>query len=85
MSEVKVLKFWATWCKPCTTLSTQLEGLDITNYNIDDTESQKVASKYKIRSIPTLIFLKDEQEVHRHSGVISKSEYLETLKKLNAE
>lgn len=83
MNEVKVLKFWAPWCKPCTTLSTMLEGLDITNHNIDDEGSQKLASKYRIRSVPTLVFLKDGEEVHRHAGIISKSEYLKTLDKLN--
>lgn len=83
MSEIKVLKFWAPWCKPCTALSTMLEGLDITSHNIDDAETSPLVEKFKIRNIPTLIFLKDGEEVHRHAGIITKTVYLETLERLN--
>jgi thioredoxin 1 len=83
MSEIKVLKFWAPWCKPCTALSTQLEGLDITSYNIDEEESVELVSKFRIRNIPMLVFLKDDEEIHRHAGLITKPVYLATLEKLN--
>lgn len=84
MSEIKVLKFWAPWCKPCTALSTELEGLDITSYSVDDEESRELVSKFRIRNIPMLIFLKDDEEIHRHSGLIRKNVYLATLEKLNS-
>lgn len=83
MSEIKVLKFWAPWCKPCTALSTMLEGLDITNHNIDDEKASPLVEKFKIRNIPTLVFLKDGGEVHRHAGLITKTLYLEILEILN--
>lgn len=83
MNEIKVLKFWAPWCKPCTTLSTMLEGLDITSHNIDYAETNPLVVKFKIRSVPTLVFLKDGEEVHRHAGLITKTVYLETLERLN--
>jgi thiol-disulfide isomerase/thioredoxin len=83
MSEIKVLKFWAPWCKPCTAMSVQLEGLDIESHNIDDKESNDLISKFRIRNIPMLIFLKGDEEVHRHAGLISKPVYLETLSRLN--
>lgn len=83
MSQIKVLKFWAPWCKPCIVLSTILEGLDITSHNIDDAETSPLVTKFKVRNIPTLVFLKDGEEVHRHAGLITKTVYLETLEKLN--
>jgi thioredoxin 1 len=83
MSEIKVLKFWAPWCKPCTALSVQLEGLDIESHNIDHAETNPLVVKFKIRNIPMLVFLKDGEEVHRHAGLISKKVYLETLERLN--
>lgn len=78
---VEVLKFWAPWCRPCTALSVQLKGLELTSINIDEDEEQ-IAKKYRIRSIPMLVFLKDGEEVHREAGITSKSKYLEILQGL---
>lgn len=83
MSEIKVLKFWAQWCRPCSVLASELEGLDITNHNVDDKDSAEALSRFKVRNLPTLVFLKDDNEIHRHVGMITRKAYLETLEKLN--
>jgi len=68
--SVKVLKFSATWCGPCRVLSHTLEGVEgITNIDID--KDMETARKYNIRSVPALVFLKDDKEVGRSLGAIS--------------
>lgn len=81
MKEVKVLKFWAPWCNPCSVVSSQLEGVELESYNIDEEEASAVAEKYNIRSIPTLIFAvgEENEEIHRHTGIINREFFDKTL------
>jgi thioredoxin 1 len=80
---VKAIKFWAPWCGPCRVLSKELEGVDLTNINIDE-DTEGLSVKYKIRNIPTIIFVNDkEEEVLRKTGLITKAEYQLTIDSLN--
>lgn len=82
MAAVEVIKFSATWCGPCKVVAKQLEGLDFTNVDIDE-DQEGLARKANVRSVPTLIFMKDGVEILRHSGLLTRQEYinkLETLK-----
>lgn len=72
--SVEVLKFSASWCGPCRVLAQTLAGVEgITNIDIE--KDQETARKYGIRSVPTLVFLKDGKEVHRQSGNMPLSMY----------
>lgn len=93
MKNIKTLKFWAEWCKPCTALSVQLEGLEVTSYDIDDEASKNALEKYQIRNVPALVFVEVtevdgeevETELHRHLGMISRQAYLDTVDALAYE
>jgi thioredoxin 1 len=84
MAEVEAIKFSATWCGPCRVVSKQLEGLDFTNIDIDE-DQEGLAKKSNVRSVPTIIFMKDGQEVGRHSGLITREEYITKLETLKNE
>lgn len=60
---MKILKFYADWCKPCKILDENLKRLEAeyTSINIDDNED--LVDKYKIKSIPTLIKLDDDNNI----------------------
>jgi len=76
--SVEVLKFSATWCGPCRVLANTLKDVEgITNIDID--KDRETPVKYGIRSVPTLVFLKDGKEVHRQSGNMPLDMYNQIL------
>lgn len=81
----KVLKFSATWCAPCRALGETLSKVeDVTIENVDVDNNEELCEKYNIRSVPTLIFLNNEnKEVGRSVGNISLDAFYNKLKELN--
>lgn len=73
---MKLLKFYAEWCKPCITLSKILEdftSVPVENINIDS--NQEFVTRYAIRNIPTLILVDNEgKELYKHTGLITLTE-----------
>ena len=77
---MKVLDFYADWCGPCQMLKPVLEQVEKEHpevefeaINID--EQQELAEKYEVMSIPTLVILNDDGEIHETLvGVKSRTE-----------
>jgi thioredoxin 1 len=75
---VSVVDFWAEWCGPCRVITPIIEDLakeydgkiTVGKLNVDD--NPEVAMKYGIRSIPTILFLKDGEVVDKAVGVTTK-------------
>ena len=85
-SQIPVLlDLWAEWCGPChmlaptvDQLSAELAGkMKVAKLNID--ENPAIANRFGVRSIPTLLVLKDGREVDRLVGVQPKQEILRRL------
>ena len=85
-SDMPVLvDFYADWCGPCKMLSPVVEEIAQENSNIkvikvNVDESQETAVKYQVMSIPTLVVIKNGNEVTRSVGVVSKSQILDMFK-----
>ena len=73
-----LIKFWAPWCKPCKKMTPKYKKaaqkftgkVVFAELNIDKYPS--VASKYRVRSIPTLILFKNNKIVKRSTGSLSQ-------------
>jgi thioredoxin 1 len=80
-----MVDFWASWCGPCVMLSPILDEIATENKQISlikvDVESDpKIAEKYNVSSLPTVIIFKDGKIVANLSGSRPKSEYLKAIK-----
>jgi len=81
---------WAPWCGPChmiapviDQLATELAGrVRVVKLNVDD--NPRTAARFDLRSIPTLLVLKDGREVDRLVGVQPKQEIMRRLGKVIA-
>ena len=79
-----VIKFSAEWYGPCKVISPFYNSLsekftNIIFYEVDTDKNEEIADKYKIKSLPTFIFLCDNKEVNRMVGI--DKEKLETCLK----
>ena len=81
-----LIDFFAEWCGPCKTLApilTQVAkvlGDNIKVIKIDIDKNPILAQKLNIRSVPTLVIYKEESLMWRQSGIVPKSELINTLK-----
>ena len=80
-----MVDFWATWCGPCRMLAPVVEELaaqyegkvKVCKLNTD--EGPETSTKYRITSIPTIIFFKDGQVAAQAVGLQSKAALQEKL------
>lgn len=83
-----LLDLWADWCGPCHMLAPTIDQLSsemagrvkVAKLNID--ENPATASRFGVRSIPTLLVLKGGKEVDRLVGVQPKQEIVRRLEKV---
>jgi len=71
-----VIKFWATWCKPCKKIAPKYEELSekyfenvlFTSVDADNEDCEKVKETYKISTLPTFIIIKDGNVISKITG-----------------
>jgi thioredoxin 1 len=86
-NRIVLVDFWATWCGPCRMMAPVLNDVskELTGNKhvgkVDIEKYQHLAKKYKVKSIPTMILLKNGQEINRFVGVKSKNYLLQQIHK----
>lgn len=83
-----VIDFSATWCGPCKKIAPIIEELaaeyegKVNIFKCDVDENDELTSKFGIRNVPTVIFLKGEEVVDKHVGAAPKSTFVEKVEAL---
>jgi len=87
-NKIVLIDFWASWCAPCRMMAPVLNDVAkelngnslVGKVNIE--QYQSLAQRFGVRSIPTLILLKNGIEVNRFVGVKSKDFLLQQIGKV---
>ena len=84
---INILDFYAEWCGPCKAMSPILDQIEdelddviIEKYDVE--ENEEIVEDYGIRSVPTLVFIKDDEIVSKHVGSLSKEKLLAIINKI---
>ncbi len=80
-----VLDFWGTWCQPCRTLRPHLERLAddyadnwrLVAVKVENNED--IVERFDVTQTPTLVFLKQGDEIHRISGAATPAMIAEAM------
>ena len=86
-APLAMVDFWASWCGPCRMVAPVIEDLGtryegravVAKVNVD--EEPKLAERFGVMSIPTVVFLKQGREFDRKVGAYPAEVYTETLDK----
>lgn len=80
-----LIDFWATWCGPCRMIAPIVDEMaaefdgkaKICKLDVDN--NQQTAMKFGIRSIPTIVIVKNGEEVDRIIGAVPKQQIVDKL------
>lgn len=85
-SDTMVLvDFYADWCGPCKVLAPILKevkqdlGAKVKIVKIDVDKNQKIANRYQIRGVPTLLLFRNGKLVWRQSGILQKNDLIQII------
>ena len=87
LSETRgvILDFWGTWCQPCRSLRPHLEKLADDHGEqwrvlaVHCDESPALVEAFAVQSTPTLVYLREGDEVARTTGAVTPSSIAETM------
>jgi thioredoxin 1 len=80
-----IVDFFATWCMPCKMIAPVLEdiaseaGDKLKVVKVDIDQDPQLANEYNVRSVPTLLFIKDGKVADQVMGAVPKTAIMDKV------
>ncbi|MBZ4666916.1 MAG: hypothetical protein JG775_68 [Defluviitaleaceae bacterium] len=86
--DLVLVDFFATWCGPCKMMAPVIDQLaeemngKVKIFKIDVDEARDLAAKYRIMSVPTLMFFKNGEVADQIMGAVPKDRLVDKINAL---